>query len=249
MGALETTPAVVRIALDTGSEVGNRTLRTLLSEAAVDHVGILDASAPRRDRAGPVADLASYDTLVSDGTTGVHTLIGRATVAGIPLVLWKDLDSSLNGPGPIAVVHGANVATALTAALTAHPAARPIEHETVRIGWTEPGKPLKRGRPMHFPEPIGSSWTKRRGPDRFVAFRNDEWAGAVIDSEGTTGRRIVGVSDHGAYLEAIVLAAVALEAAAGTFDSGFQPASSKPEHLLNTLDRLELELAVWRSNE
>lgn len=254
MGTGVTADTSVRVAVDTGTEVGNRAVRALLGERSIDFIGVLAGGVPNQQRSGPVDTLDGYDVLMSDGTSDVHGLIGRAAVAGIPLVLWLDLDDHLDAPGHIPVIHGANVALALTAALTSHPAAASQRGDVVRIGWTEPGKPLKRGEPMPFPDPVGNTWTKRRGPGRFsagrfVGFRDDEWGGAVVDVEGPSGRRIVGVADHAGYIEALTLASVTLLAGEGAYDTRSQAAASNPEQLLNKLGDLELEVAVWRSSQ
>lgn len=238
----------MRIAVDTSSEVGNRSVRALLSEATVDYLGVLNEQVPRRKRSGPMIDLDSFDVLVSDGTTDVHRLVGQCSVAGVPLVLWHDLDDDLRGPTSVPVVHGANVAEALTGALLSHPAAAVTDDDNVIVGWTEPGNPHRDGFALPFPEPIGSVWGRERAPGRFAALRDDEWGGAVVDINGPSGRRIVGVADHSAYIEAIVLAATAITTGAGHYNAGSHSASVAGEHLLNVLSDMELEIAVWRSH-
>lgn len=247
MGTSSPAASIMRIAVDTASEVGNRTVQALLGERCVEYVGVLSASTPRRKRSGPLTTFDGYDVVVSDGTSDVHALAGRSSVAGLPLVLWRDRADHLDAPSHTPIIHGANVASALTTALATHPAAASSPDDVVRLGWTEPGTPLKRGEPLPFPDPVGTTWTKKRGPGRFVGFRNDEWGGAVVDIDGPRGRRIVGVADHSAYLEAITLAAVALLAAEGVYDNRSQRAASRPEHLLARVNELELEVAVWRS--
>lgn len=249
LGTLSQATRHVRVAVDTSTKVGNRMVRVLLSESGVSYVGVLAGGVPNQSRSGPVEDLASFDVVVSDGTSDLDSLVGRTSVAGIPLVLWTDLDPALTGSAHTPVIFGANVATALTAALLTHPVVSTTASDSVRVGWTEPGKPKRRGEALHFPEPIGSSWAKRRSGAGFVAFRDDEWAGAVVDVQGETGRRIVGVADHGAYIEAITLAAVALLAAEGAYGPRFQDASTHADQLLNKVTELELEVAAWRSTE
>lgn len=245
----------MRVAVDTSTEVGNRSVRALLSEDRIDHIGVLNEDVPRRRRSGPMDDLASYDVLVSDGTSDLHRLVGQCSVAGVPLVLWRDLDPNLQGPTSVPVVHGANVATALTGALQTHPSARITEDDNVIVGWTEPGKPNRTGMALPFPDPTGSLWGTPRSagttpgsPEGYVAFTDDEWGGAVVEVNGPSGRRIVGVSDHGAYIEAITLAGTAIVAASGHFEAGSSAASVASEHLLNTFADMELEIAVWRSS-
>lgn len=238
----------MRVAVDTSTEVGNRSVRALLSEASIEHVGVLNESVPRRKRSGPMTDLASYDVLLSDGTSDVHRLIGQCSVARIPLVLWRELDPTLQGPTSVPVVHGANIAIALTSALCSHPGAGITDDDNVVVGWTEPGNPNRDGMALPFPEPVGSVWGVERSPGRFAAYRDDEWGGAVVDVNGPIGRRILGVADHSAYIEAITLAGTAIAAGEGHYEAGSSPASAASEHLLNTFTDMELEMAVWRSN-
>lgn len=219
----------------------------MLSDSNVEYVGVLNEAVPKNRRSGPIDSLDGFDVLMSDGTSDVHRLVGRCTVEDVALVLWPDATLE-PGPCSVPVVHGANVATALLTALTSHPAADITADDVVVRGWTEPGKPLTSGISVPFPDPLGAQWGRERSPGEVVAFRDDEWAGAVIDIDGPTGRRIIGVSDHAAYMEAIVLAGVAIAAARGVFEPSIGPASSEPEQLLNVFDTLELELAVWSSN-
>lgn len=248
MGARPGSNRDMRIALDTGTPVGFRTARVLLGEAGVKHLGILDPSVPASGRSGTVDDLSSYDALISDGTTDYHDLIARCSVEGVPLVLWPDLPELAIGSSLRPVVKGANVAMALTAALTAHPIVAITDSDTVRVGWTEPGTPRRAGDALPFPDPIGSVWTTERTPGRYVALRDDEWGGAVIETVGETGTTIVGVGDHAEYMEAITLAAVGILAARGVYSPTIQEASGEPVLLLDEVTRLELDIAVWRSS-
>ncbi len=238
----------MRVAVDTSTEVGNRSVRSLLSESRVAFVGVLNAEVPRHKRSGPIDDLATFDVLMSDGATDFHRLVGLASVAEIPLVLWHELDAPLQESAPIPIVHGANVAIALTGALASHPNAAITDDDTVVVGWTEPGKPHRSGHPLPFPEPIGSVWGKKRSEGRYAAFLDNDLGGAVVDVEGPTGRRIVGVSDHAAYIEALTLAGTAITVAETQHGAGAVSAGTLGEQLLNTVSAMELDVAVWRSN-
>jgi hypothetical protein len=187
------------------------------------------------------------DVLISDGTTPMASLIGRASVAGVPLVLWPDAAESEFGPASVAVIVGANVGSALVDALLTHPASMPTEDEAVRVAWTEPGRPHRDGAPIAFPEPVGATWAEERSSNRFVAYRDDEWAAATTIVEGQDGRRVVGVADHGAHLEALTLAAVGMVAAAGYFEAGIQGPQLALSEILAEARDLELDVAVWRS--
>ena len=101
---------------------------------------------------------------------------------------------------------------------------------------------------MPFPDPIGSVWATERSQGRHVAFRDDEWGGAVVEASGDAGIRIVGVADHAEFIEAISLSAVAFLAARGIYAATIQQASSEPLALLDEVTRLELDVAAWRSS-
>lgn len=242
----------MRIAIDTSTEVGNRAVRVLLSDADVEYIGVLGEDVPSRKRSGPIDSIYGFDVLISDGTTDVHRLLGRCAVENVALVLWRD-ESIKETKIAVPVVTGANVANALTAALTAHPTASISDDDIVTIGWTEPGKELRSGDATVFPDPIGPQWGRVRSAadasKTVVAFRDDAWAGAVVDVDGPQGRRIVGVSDHGAFMEAIVLAGVGMATGRGAYPVGVSSAASQPEPLLDMLNHLELEIATWHSTD
>jgi len=175
---------------------------------------------PSDSRVIQTKDVTDVDVLISDGTTPMASLVGRASVAGVPLVIWPDAAESEFGPASVPVIVGANVGSALVDALLTHPASMPTADETARVAWTEPGRPHRDGVPIAFPEPVGAAWTEERSKDRFVAYRDDEWAGATTVVDGVDGRRVVGVADHGAHLEALTLAAVGIVAAGGFYEAG-----------------------------
>jgi hypothetical protein len=164
------------------------------------------------------------------------------------LVVWSDVKDSEFGPAAIPILVGANVGTTLVDALLTHPASTPTANDVVKVAWTEPGSPHRGGTPMAFPEPVGMAWTDERSPGRFVAFRDDEWAGAATIVEGEEGQRVVGVADQGAHIEALTLAAVGFVAAEGSFSTGIQQPLSALAEILTEARNLELEVAVWRSS-
>jgi hypothetical protein len=239
----------VRILLDATGEVGRRTGRILLSEPATEYIGLWrDSGATSRKRSGPVDDATGFDVVVTDREQQIGDLVARASVEGIPFVSWADSDEVPRGRTAAPVVTGANVGSALPVSLLAHPAASPREGEEVTLGWTEPGRPLRRGHALAFPEPVGMAWTKQRSPGRMVAYRDDEWGGATTLIESGDASRVVGVADLSAHLEALVLAATVLVAAAGDYPSSVSTAGDRPDALLDRLTHLELDIAVWRSS-
>lgn len=240
----------MRIALDSSEEVGARAGRVLLAEDSLTYLGLTRPS-PRRSepRTGPVGDLSSYDVIVSDGATPASTLIASAAVHGVPLVLWNDEPTLHRGAAVAPVAVGANVGSTLAPALLHHQAAAVEAADTVTIAWTEPGAPRRKGRAIVFPDPVGMCWARKRSRERFVAYRDDEWAGAVVSVSGPAGDRIVGVADHASHLEAITLAATALAAADGAYDAHIQDAANQGARVLSKAMSLELDIAVWQSGD
>ena len=239
----------MKVLVDATGEVGQRTANILLAERAVEYIGVWRSPATKRTaRTGAASDVDGFDIVVSDSLQARPDLIARSSVAGVPIVLWSDDAGVAPGPAVAPIVLGANVGSALTAALLAHPTASPGPDEPVLVAWTEPGKPHRRGETIAFPDPVGESRAKRRSPGRYVATRQDDWAGAVVRVGPDDAPRVVGVADHAAHLEALVLAATVLMTADGAFEPGVHQAASAGEQLLNALRRVELDVASWRSN-
>jgi hypothetical protein len=239
----------VRILLDATTEVGLRAGKVLLAEPEVEWIGLWnEPTAELQVRSGPASEITGYDVAVTDRIDHLGPFIARCSVAEVPVVVWHDAANVARGGAAVPVVVGANVGSGLADILIHHPAGLPGDDDTVEIAWTEPGSPLRSGEAFAFPEPIGMSWARRRSPGRYVAFRDDEWSGAVLRVSGPSGERIVGVADHGAYLEALVLASAALCAAEGAYPTGVVTAASAGERLMNKVESVELDFAVWRSH-
>jgi hypothetical protein len=239
----------VKFVLDSGSEIGRRTAWILLGDKRCSQLVMLNSGwRPSDPRVSHGKDVSGASVVLSDGTTPLASLIGRASVAGVPLVVWSDAEESELGPAAIPVLVGANVGTTLVDALLMHPASTPTADDEVKVAWTEPGSPHRGGTPIAFPEPVGMAWTDERSPGRFVAFRDDEWAGATTIVEGEEGQRVVGVADQGAHIEALTLAAVGFVAANGSFNTGIQQPLTALAEILTEARNLELEVAVWRSH-
>ena len=239
----------MRIALDGTDEIAARTARILFAEQSVTHIGFMQPGMQRLGkRAADAEGLDTYDVIVSTGESLATDLIAQASVRGVPLVLWRDEPYLSRGPAVIPVVASANVGSTLAPSLVHHPSASVTASDTVTIAWTEPGKPFGRGEPITFPEPVGSVWARERKRGHFVARTSGDWSGAVVTVRGPIGERIVGVSDHGAHLEALTLAAVALLTAAGIFRPAISDAAEHGSEVLEMAMNLELDVAVWRSS-
>jgi len=238
----------VKIALDTGTEIGQRTARIFLGDSRCERLVMINAGwIPRDDRVVHTRKFSDVDVVVSDGTTPLTSLIGRSSVVTAPLVFWPDVPTSEYGAASIPVIVGANVGSTLADALLTHPSSLPVPEDTVRVAWTEPGTPHRNGAPIAFPDPIGMAWSDERASGRFVALRDDEWGGATTIVEGPSGQRIVGVADLSVHLEALTLASVAFSAAAGSFEPGIQSTATARGAILVEARNLELDIAVWRS--
>ena len=238
----------MRVLVEATGEVGQRTAQVLLSQASVDWVGILrSTNAKRSKRSGPASGPQGYDIAVTDAPGSPSSLIAQCAVTGIPVVVWADATDVAPGNAVIPIVLAANAGSALPSALLSHPTAALDDDDPVTVAWTEPGKPKRRGETIVFPEPVGRSVARQRSAGELVATVDGKWAAVVAHIGSDDDRRIVGVADHAAYLEALVLGAVVLAAAAGAYPPGVHRAGDAGEHLLNALDQVELDIATWRS--
>lgn len=241
----------MRIAIDHTSEVGVRAGRILLGERTLDVLGVVgDSPGSSDDRLVTVDDLADFDVVVTDDANDPTDLIEEALDARISCVLWGDgeREAEIYGDRFVATLQtllvGANLASGITPALAGHERARTDEVLDVTLAWTEPGRPLRRGHAISFPDPVGPRWAaerSRRGKERvYVAPVDDEWAGAMARVTGSTGdgvvTRVVGVSDLAVHLEALALAAGAMAVAAGTYSPGVhRPADGSDDYLARVL--------------
>lgn len=221
----------------------------LFAERSVSHIGFMQSGMVRLGaRTAEAAELDTYDVIVSTGETPATDLVAQASVLGIPLVLWRDEPNLHRGSSTIPVIASANVGSALAPSLAHHPSAGVTNSDTVTIAWTEPGTPFRRGEAVTFPDPVGPVWARERTKGHLVARTSQNWSGAVVRVRGPSGERIIGVSDHGAHLEAITLASVTLLAARGAYDSRIGEASAKGSEVLAKAMEMELDVAVWRSS-
>jgi hypothetical protein len=221
----------------------------LLNETGINALGLIDRDPAGGDdgRVQRADDLSDFDAVVTDAEDPVE-IVHRALVAGTPVATWVDFE------GPIAevpVLGGANLANGITPCLAHHEAARSAEVLQEVLAWTEPGRPLHRGTAVAFPDPVGARWgttlPSRAEPiptTRIAVPIRGEWAAASAEvtcaAEGGVIRRVVGVADLAAHLEAIALAAAA--ATLGSFPPGpCHPSDAAEEYLSKAL---EMGLAV-----
>ena len=118
------------------------------------------------------------------------------------------------------------------------------------VGWTEPGRPLRRGEPLAFPDPVGGLWAverpRRSGFRSFAAPTNSQWAGAMAKVTLATpegvATRIVGVADLATHLEALALAAGALTI--GAYGWGVQRPAAAADRYLDAMIAAGLGVAT-----
>lgn len=249
----------MRIALHHTSEVALRAGRVLLAEPDLIGLGVVDKDTPSSDRrVVRAAELAEYDTVLTDAEDeSLVDIVERADAAGISCVVWADGDDlgGRSGFSESSLMLGSNVARGLAPCLAAHEAALLPAVTHRMIAWTEPGRPLRRGEAVSFPEPVGAHWAEKRedrGPgEHFAAPIEGEWAAALArvtgPSRSGTATHVVGVADLAVHIEALALAAGAIIVARSEFPPGVHrpPAAAEP-YLLAAL-RAGLDVAVHRS--
>jgi hypothetical protein len=247
----------VRLAVHHESEVAVRAGQILLAERGLVRLGLVDRT-PRKsgdERVVRADDVGDFDVVVSD-TEEPATLIGRALGGGTSLCLWRDVDvadhhEDFAGAG-LTLLTGANLATGIAPALAAHETALAGTVMDVTIAWTEPGRPLRRGEALVFPDPVGARWGVARPSERGRAFAapiGGEWAGAMarVTSAHEDGvmTRVVGVADLAPHLEALALAAGALAVAGGAFPPGTASPVEGAEAYLAAALRAGLDVAAF----
>ena len=247
---------MIRIAIHQTTEVGRRAAGILLGERDLTELGVVDAVPSTIDpRLRRVTRLDRHDVLVTDAAEPSE-LMGEAAQAGIHCVVWREVAADGFEASYLerdkSLVTGANLATGVAPALAAHEATRLGEVLDVTTAWTEPGRPLRRGEPVPFPDPVGAQWARARTTPNgraLVAPVDGEWAAALtrVTSAGPGGvtTRVVGVADLAPHLEAIALAAAALGAARGSYPPGTVAPTRAGEAYLRAALEAGLDVAAY----
>lgn len=246
----------MRIAINLVSSIGVRVGKILTAESELVALGVYGESKGlgQDRRIIPTSTLQGFDALVTDDAETGSALAGLAVEDG--------LACALPAPAAEAVISQFQRASrpllmncslsGLAATLAAHEAARTDSPLDTVIAWTSPGKPLRRGTPVAFPDPVGARWGRRVGPvgdTTYVEVPVDSrWAGATATivgsvSSGSTAR-IVGVADDSDHLEAIALAAGAVVAATTRQTGVLEPADVADEFLSAAL-KMGLGVATY----
>lgn len=249
----------MRVAIHHVGDVGLRAGRILLGERRLTALGVVGTRPNTRTdpRLEAATDIATYDVLVSDDRDGAVAEAERALAADVSCVLWADGNDDLAALGDEfaargrTLLVGANLASGIAPCLASHESARTADLLEVRYAWTEPGRPLRRGEPIPFPDPIGACWARDRGvlgiSSRFVAPVDGPWAGAMarvtIGTPAGVVSRVVGVADDAAHVEALALAAGAVTV--GDHAYGLTVAADRSEAYLAAALEAGLDVASY----
>ena len=238
----------MKIALDHTSEIGVRAGRLLMGEANLDVLGVVRRDVKdKNSRVRRIDDVAGFDAVVTDDPDSA--ILAEAVSNGVPCVLWADTFDRQTDIGDTPLLVGANLVTGIGQSLAARETDIAGPDAKILFAWTEPGKPVRHGEPLTFPEPVGSRWgTRRRMTNRrldVAATVPDEWAGIIVRSTSEEETRTIGIADLATHLEAIALASGAVLAASGLVSPGeHRPSETADQYLLSAL-RIGLEMASF----
>jgi len=244
----------MRIALNAVGEVGLRTGRILGAESDLVALGIYgdDPGLGQDRRTIGISTLDGYDVLVTDDVDEASAVAAIAAADGVGFVTPGEIDATVaNAFTSSPLLTGCSLA-GLAETLSVHEATRTEEPIDAVIAWTEEGKPLRRGTPVAFPDPVGARWGEQIGPagrtTRIAVPLDGQWAGATATIVGRIGdetqTRIVGVADDRAHLEALALAAGAVVVAQTERVGHLIPGDLAEEYLLASL-RMGLGVATY----
>ncbi len=259
----------MRIAVRATGEPGMRAARILLGEPLLQRLGYLDRAPQFLDdeRVAAVRRPSGYDVVVSDETETPLAVVESALEVGASCVVWSDLweytdelddlDAAFASAGTT-LLAGASLGSGIAPALAQHELARTDETLELSLAWTVPGRKLRRGEPLPFPQPVGALWGREIDDDhppaperttRFVAPLEGEWGGAMVRATGILGdgvaRRVVGIADHAGHLEGLSLAAGAAVVGTNRAPSGLCWASDVGDDYLRSALEAGLEVATF----
>lgn len=250
----------MKVAVHAVGEIGRRVIRVLQAEPAVTSVAVWGVESPG-PRVPVIERLDDVEVVVTDRTEAES--LAEACVAGSASLVTADnwateLAGDLASVGRTLVM-GANLETGLATTLALQEAALMDEPLEVRIAWTTPGRPLRRGEAIPFPDPVGSHWAREVDlmgwtglsvpAAAFEARVDGQWAGAMAQVSGALDggvqRTIVGTADHAAFLSAIALAAPVVPVGQSLYPPGFQWPSAAPSAYLDRALAAGLDVASF----
>ena len=230
----------------------------LLAERSVEALGLIGRRSTYPDpRVSTITNLAGWDVVASDTIDHLARRYRQASDHGIPLVVPSGAAVEIDHPD-IPVVLGANPSFGLAASLAAHECTRRDTPMEAVIGWTEPGRPLRRGVPLAFPQPIGNLWAETAGGiwsgappgTRFLAAPVEgPWTGLTVRVTAATPEgvevRTLGIADDRSFLEGIALAAAVLVAGAGAYPVGSNYPTAAFQEYLDAALTAGLDIATF----
>ncbi len=254
----------MRLALHADGAVGRRTGRILLAEADLVALGMYGHTQGVEDRrTTAIRRLTGYSPLVTDAPDARSFALIAAeegvscVVTGQPRI-DRRLTRAFLDKG-LTLLVACDLANGIAETLASHELASTDHDSAMTIAWTTEGRPLRRGEPIPFPDPVGPRWASRLGRarrfrkppgiqiSRFEAPVQGEWAGAVVkvtgERRGRPVEQIVGVADQVAHLGAIALAAGAIAVAQGSYPPGIHRPAVAAEAYLGTALRIGLGVA------
>ncbi|MDP8959654.1 MAG: hypothetical protein M3N51_10790 [Actinomycetota bacterium] len=261
----------MKVAFHSEGTVGARAARLLLGERHLEALGFLSASiSPEPDRrVSRVEGLEGWALLASDTCSEGHRRVQEALDASVPLVLWTDDPRSLASARHhaedfeklgLTLLVGSNLRSGIGPALAAHLAGQADEVLEGTLAWTEPGRPLRRGEAVPFPEPVGPLWAR---PGHLPAPSDHQrllaaplegpWAGAMARVSGVVEEgmvvRTLGVADDERHLQGVALAAGVLTLADGAYPPGLRWPAEASRAFLDRGLSLGLEVAAFTERQ
>jgi hypothetical protein len=248
----------MRIAFEATDKIGSRAVRVLLAERSVEAIGLIGRRSTSGDpRVSTITNLAGWDVVASDDLEHLERRYRQASDHGIPFVVPTS-EAVLSSEPDIPVVVGANPRFGLAAGLAAHECSRHDTPMEAVVGWTEPGRPLRRGDPLAFPQPVGNLWAEPGevlwpgappATQFLVAPVEGPWMGLTARVTAATPEgvevRTLGVADDGAFLAGIALAAAVLAAGSGAYPVGINYPTAAFREYVDGAVRAGLEVATF----
>ena len=228
-----------RIALHAEGDLRNRVIRVLQTERGVEIV--LLGGEPGDDGQALPPPVETWDLLaVGAVTAATRPLVEQARAQGLPVVVGADLPVHFP-TGDATFVSGAARGSGLAAALATSMLPEGAQALETRLAWTVAGRPLRAGRPITFPEPVGPLWAgwaenPLPWPDVacFGAPTDSRWQAVRVDlrfrdADADEVLLVHGVSDERVFLDAACFGAAILAAARGAYPSGATSGPGDPD--------------------
>ena len=229
----------LRIALHAEGDLRNRVIRVLQTERGAEIV--LLGGDPDHDSQESPPPVETWDLLaVGAVTAATRPMVEQASARGLPVVVAADLP--VHFPTADATfVSGAARGSGLAAALATSMLPRDAQALETRLAWTVAGRPLRAGRPITFPEPVGPLWAGWAEnpipwPDVacFGAPTDSRWQAVRVDlrfqaAAGEETLLVHGVSDQRGFLDAACFGAAIRAAARGAYPAGAKSGPGDPD--------------------